>query len=132
MKAGLRLASRKFLKMGKRETLRAHSGGQKDAGKTYFLHDGPPFANGDVHMGTALDKIEGFRNQVAHNGGLSSSVRSWLGLPWAPDEFKVARESKGCLRWKSQRSEAYAEVYRHPEETVPSARGARRLGQTPT
>ncbi len=23
----------------------------------FILHDGPPFANGDVHMGTALNKI---------------------------------------------------------------------------
>jgi len=23
----------------------------------FVLHDGPPFANGDVHMGTALNKI---------------------------------------------------------------------------
>ena len=23
----------------------------------YILHDGPPFANGDVHMGTALNKL---------------------------------------------------------------------------
>ena len=23
----------------------------------FLLHDGPPFANGDVHMGTALNKI---------------------------------------------------------------------------
>ena len=30
----------------------------KDRGaKPYVLHDGPPFANGDVHMGTALNKI---------------------------------------------------------------------------
>ena len=28
------------------------------AGKPKFiLHDGPPFANGDVHMGTALNKV---------------------------------------------------------------------------
>src|SRR6188472_2994388 len=28
------------------------------AGRDLFvLHDGPPFANGDVHMGTALNKI---------------------------------------------------------------------------
>src|SRR5579871_6937612 len=28
------------------------------AGETKFvLHDGPPFANGDVHVGTALNKI---------------------------------------------------------------------------
>ena len=25
--------------------------------KTYILHDGPPYANGDIHLGTALNKI---------------------------------------------------------------------------
>ena len=29
---------------------------RKDA-PLFVLHDGPPFANGDVHMGTALNKI---------------------------------------------------------------------------
>ena len=29
---------------------------RKDAEK-FVLHDGPPFANGDVHIGTALNKI---------------------------------------------------------------------------
>ena len=24
---------------------------------TYILHDGPPYANGDIHMGTALNKV---------------------------------------------------------------------------
>lgn len=29
----------------------------KNAGKpSYVLHDGPPYANGDIHMGTALNK----------------------------------------------------------------------------
>ena len=27
------------------------------AEETFVLHDGPPFANGDVHIGTALNKI---------------------------------------------------------------------------
>ena len=31
---------------------------KKNAGKTAFiLHDGPPFSNGDIHIGTALNKI---------------------------------------------------------------------------
>jgi len=31
---------------------------QKNAGKkSYVLHDGPPYANGDIHMGHALNKI---------------------------------------------------------------------------
>ena len=25
--------------------------------KKFILHDGPPYANGDIHMGTALNKI---------------------------------------------------------------------------
>src|SRR5436190_2515181 len=32
------------------QTLRA-------GGERFVLHDGPPFANGDVHIGTALNKI---------------------------------------------------------------------------
>ncbi len=27
------------------------------SGKTFILHDGPPFTNGDVHIGTALNKL---------------------------------------------------------------------------
>ncbi|MEN9677805.1 MAG: hypothetical protein RIS76_3701, partial [Verrucomicrobiota bacterium] len=27
------------------------------AAERFVLHDGPPFANGDVHVGTALNKI---------------------------------------------------------------------------
>ena len=31
---------------------------EKNAGKPlYVLHDGPPYANGDIHMGTALNKV---------------------------------------------------------------------------
>ena len=31
---------------------------QKSKGKEKFvLHDGPPYANGNIHMGTALNKI---------------------------------------------------------------------------
>ncbi len=29
---------------------------RKDAEK-YILHDGPPYANGDIHLGTALNKV---------------------------------------------------------------------------
>ena len=31
---------------------------EKNEGKPlYVLHDGPPYANGDIHIGTALNKI---------------------------------------------------------------------------
>jgi isoleucyl-tRNA synthetase len=57
MKAGLPQAEPKWLKrweeMGLYAKLRAAS-----KGRTLFvLHDGPPYANGDIHIGTALNKI---------------------------------------------------------------------------
>ena len=30
---------------------------QRPADRTFVLHDGPPYANGDIHMGHALNKI---------------------------------------------------------------------------
>lgn len=31
---------------------------KKNEGRpSYVLHDGPPYANGDIHLGTALNKI---------------------------------------------------------------------------
>ena len=31
---------------------------ERNQGKpTYILHDGPPYANGDIHLGTALNKV---------------------------------------------------------------------------
>src|SRR5579884_2955678 len=39
-------------KLGLYERLQA----KNSAGKTFVLHDGPPFTNGDVHIGTALNK----------------------------------------------------------------------------
>ena len=35
------------------DTIRKSSGGRKQ----YILHDGPPYANGNIHIGTALNKI---------------------------------------------------------------------------
>ena len=31
--------------------------GSKNSGKTFTLHDGPPYANGALHMGHALNKV---------------------------------------------------------------------------
>lgn len=30
---------------------------EENAGEKYVLHDGPPYANGDLHMGHALNKV---------------------------------------------------------------------------
>ncbi len=62
----------------------------------FILHDGPPFANGDVHMGTALNKL--LKDLVVKSktmaGFAAPFVPSWdcHGLPI---EFKVVKETAG-------------------------------------
>lgn len=59
---------------------------EKNEGKPlYVLHDGPPYANGDIHLGTALNKvlkdfIVRYKNMSGHN---SPFVPGWdtHGLP---------------------------------------------------
>ena len=62
----------------------------------FVLHDGPPFANGDVHMGTALNKI--LKDTVVKSktmaGFRAPYVPGWdcHGLPI---EFKVVKQDRG-------------------------------------
>ncbi|MGD0812601.1 MAG: isoleucine--tRNA ligase [Verrucomicrobiota bacterium] len=68
----------------------ARAGAQK-----FVLHDGPPFANGDVHIGTALNKI--LKDFIVKHQGLlgrdAPYVPGWdcHGLPI---EFKVTQEMR--------------------------------------
>lgn len=62
----------------------------------FILHDGPPFANGDVHMGTALNKL--LKDMVVKSktmaGFHAPFVPGWdcHGLPI---EFKVVKQAAG-------------------------------------
>jgi len=58
MKAGLTTLEPEIFARWERQKLYERiQEARKEATRTYILHDGPPFANGDVHMGTALNKI---------------------------------------------------------------------------
>src|SRR3981081_4372559 len=80
-------------------------------GREWFvLHDGPPFANGDVHMGTALNKI--LKDFVVKSqtmlGKRAPYVPGWdcHGLPI---EYKVVKESRGLSPLEvRKKSEAFA------------------------
>ena len=68
----------------------------------FLLHDGPPFANGDVHMGTALNKI--LKDLV-----LKSKTMAGYAAPYVPGwdchglpiEFKVVQKVRDLTRLKS-------------------------------
>jgi isoleucyl-tRNA synthetase len=81
--------------------------------RIFVLHDGPPFANGDVHMGTALNKV--LKDIVVKSqsmlGRRAPFVPGWdcHGLPI---EFKVVKESRGLSPLEvRKRSEEYARKY---------------------
>jgi isoleucyl-tRNA synthetase len=62
----------------------------------FILHDGPPFANGDVHMGTALNKL--LKDLVVKSKTMAGFTTPFIpgwdchGLPI---EFKVVKETAG-------------------------------------
>ena len=52
----------------------------------YVLHDGPPYANGNIHLGHAFNKIaEGLHRQIEDHGRLRFALRARLGLPRPAD-----------------------------------------------
>ncbi len=80
---------------------------------TFVLHDGPPFANGDVHMGTALNKV--LKDIVVKSksmaGYYAPFVPGWdcHGLPI---EAKVVKEAQGLEPAEIRRRCAdFARVY---------------------
>src|SRR5215813_4085408 len=88
---------------------------QKSRGgcELFVLHDGPPFANGDVHMGTALNKI--LKDFVVKSqtmlGKRAPYVPGWdcHGLPI---EYKVVKESRGLSPLEiRKKSEAFARKF---------------------
>ncbi|QQY09881.1 MAG: isoleucine--tRNA ligase [Candidatus Xiphinematobacter sp.] len=59
----------------------------------FLLHDGPPFANGDVHVGTALNKIlKDFVVRSKSMAGYRAPFRPGWDCHGLPIEFKVARQ----------------------------------------
>ena len=57
MKANLATREPEVLKNWEQSGLYEQIQNARTNAELFVLHDGPPFANGDVHMGTALNKI---------------------------------------------------------------------------
>src|SRR6266853_1332207 len=85
----------------------------REKAELFVLHDGPPFANGDVHMGTALNKI--LKDFVVKSqtmlGKRAPYVPGWdcHGLPI---EYKVVKESRDLSPLEvRKRCDAFARKY---------------------
>ena len=82
MKANLQTAEPQALarwtEMGLYERIREARRGRPK----FVLHDGPPYANGKIHIGTAMNKIlKDLCRENAHDGGLRRALRPRIRLP---------------------------------------------------
>ncbi len=57
MKANLPQREPEFLKFWEEINLYQRLRGERKGAPQYILHDGPPYSNGHIHMGTALNKV---------------------------------------------------------------------------
>ena len=113
MKANLTTREPEILSRWENENLYAQIQKVHENDPVFVLHDGPPFANGDVHMGTALNKIlkDLIVKSRAMAGFRAPFIPGWdcHGLPI---EFKVVKESRGLSPLEvRKRSEEYARKY---------------------
>ena len=110
---------------------------QRAGAPQFILHDGPPYANGPIHIGHVLNKVlKDIRRQVADDGGVRCAVCAGLGLSRVADRAEggerarpeEARDERGRLppRLRAVRGE----VRRAAVGRFPAARYPRRLGPT--
>ena len=57
MKANLPIREPEILELWKKIDLYKELRNSRKGKEKFVLHDGPPYANGNIHMGTALNKI---------------------------------------------------------------------------
>jgi isoleucyl-tRNA synthetase len=113
MKANLAAREPEMLRAWEQKRLYQEIQKSREGRELFVLHDGPPFANGDVHMGTALNKI--LKDFVVKSqtmlGKRAPYVPGWdcHGLPI---EYKVVKESRELSPLEiRKRSEAFARKF---------------------
>ena len=113
MKANLAAREPEMLRTWEEKRLYQEIQKSRQGRELFVLHDGPPFANGDVHMGTALNKI--LKDFVVKSqtmlGKRAPYVPGWdcHGLPI---EYKVVKESRELSPLEvRKRCEAFARKF---------------------
>src|SRR2546425_1542242 len=113
MKANLAAREPELLRVWEETRLYQQIQKSREGRELFVLHDGPPFANGDVHMGTALNKI--LKDFVVKSqtmlGKRAPYVPGWdcHGLPI---EYKVVKESRELSPLEvRKKSEAFARKF---------------------
>ena len=109
---------------------------KKNEGKPRFaLHDGPPFSNGGLHMGHALNKsLKDFiTRSYAMRGYYTPYIPGWdnHGMPIESAIIKEQKLNRKAMSVADFRTACHAvcrQVHRHPDGGLQAPRRARRLG----
>ena len=113
MKAGLATREPEMLARWQADDLYGQIQRARADAELFVLHDGPPFANGDVHMGTALNKI--LKDLVVKSktmGGYRAPFVPGWDCHGLPIEYKVVKEAKHLSPLEvRQRSEEFARKF---------------------
>src|SRR6059036_2960806 len=113
MKANLAAREPDMLKMWEETRLYKQIQKARSDSELFVLHDGPPFANGDVHMGTALNKI---LKDIVVKSKTMAGFRAPFVPGWdchgLPIEYKVVKESRELSPLEvRKKSEAFARKF---------------------
>jgi isoleucyl-tRNA synthetase len=106
MKANLPQTEPKMLERWEKENLYERIRASRAGRPTFILHDGPPYANGRIHLGTAFNKIlKDFIVKSKTMAGFDSPYVPGWDCHGLPIEIKVdsdlgARKAT-CRRWRS-------------------------------
>lgn len=113
MKAGLTQREPEILAKWEAEGLYQQIQTARKDAPLFLLHDGPPFANGDVHMGTALNKIlKDFVIRTRTMAGFRAPFVPGWDCHGLPIEFRVVKSASGLLPAEvRRRAEEYARKF---------------------
>ena len=96
MKANLPQNEPKLLERWENEGLYERLREQRQGAPLYILHDGPPYANGNIHLGTALNKIlKDFIVKSKSMAGFNAPFVPGWDCHGLPIEIKVDQELGG-------------------------------------
>jgi len=118
MKANLPQTEPKLLERWQNENIYAQVRQARAGRPVYILHDGPPYANGDIHLGTAFNKIlKDFVVKSKCMAGFDTPYVPGWDCHGLPIELKVDNQL-GSRKAKMSAAEIRAECRKYAEKYV--------------